>query len=63
MSFDGCERKVVTISEAAKMLALSPITIRRAIRNGKIKAVRLGGKGRFRISIENITQFINNPVH
>lgn len=54
----ACERKVVTINEAAFMLAVSPLTIRRAIKSGKIKAVQLNRKGRYRINIEEINELI-----
>jgi excisionase family DNA binding protein len=53
------ERKVVTIIEAAAMLAVSPLTIRRAIKCGKIKAMRLNLNGRYRISLEEIDELIS----
>lgn len=53
------ERKVVTISEAASMLALTPLTIRRAIRSGKLKAMQIQSNGRYRIPIEEIDAFIH----
>jgi len=52
------ERKVVTIAEAASMLALTPLTIRRAIKSGKIKAMQMQSNGRYRILIEEIDAFI-----
>ena len=52
------ERKVVTIVEAAEMLAVSPLTIRRAIKSGKMKAMRLNSKGRYRIPLEELDEFI-----
>jgi excisionase family DNA binding protein len=52
------ERKVVTISEAAIMLALTPLTIRRAIKSGKLKAMQMQSNGRYRIPIEEIDAFI-----
>ena len=52
------ERKVVTISEAASMLALTPLTIRRAIKSGKLKAMQMQTNGRYRIPIEEIDAFI-----
>jgi len=52
------ERKVVTIAEAASMLALTPLTIRRAIKSGKIKAMQMQSNGRYRIPLEEIDDFI-----
>lgn len=52
------ERKVVTISEAASMLAVTPLTIRRAIKNGKIKAIQMQQNGRYRIPVEELDAFI-----
>ena len=52
------ERKVITISEAASMLALTPLTIRRAIKSGKLKAMQIQSNGRYRIPIEEIDAFI-----
>lgn len=52
------ERKVVTIAEAASMLALTPLTIRRAIKSGKIKAMQMQTNGRYRIPVEEIDAFI-----
>jgi excisionase family DNA binding protein len=52
------ERKVVTIAEAASMLALTPLTIRRAIKSGKLKAMQMQSNGRYRIPIEEIDNFI-----
>jgi len=52
------ERKVVTIAEAASMLALTPLTIRRAIKSGKIKAMQMQSNGRYRIPVEEIDAFI-----
>lgn len=52
------ERKVVTITEAATMLAVTPLTIRRAIKSGKIKAMQLQPNGRYRILLEEVDAFI-----
>jgi len=52
------ERKVVTIIEAASMLAVTPLTIRRAIKSGKIKAMQIQANGRYRIPIEEVDAFI-----
>lgn len=56
--FLDTSRKVVTLPEAASMLGKSSLTIRRAIKNGKIKAVQFSPKGRYRILIEELHEFI-----
>jgi excisionase family DNA binding protein len=57
------ERKVVTITEAAEMLAVSPLTIRRVIKNGKMKAMRMNLRGRYRIPIEELDSFISRSYN
>ena len=52
------QRKVVTVKEAAAMLAVSQLTILRAIKDGKLKAMQISPKGRYKISIENLSTFI-----
>ena len=52
------ERKVVTIAEAASMLAVTPLTIRRAIKSGRIKAMQMQSNGRYRIPVEELDAFI-----
>lgn len=51
-------RQVVTLPEAAFMLSLSALTIRRAIKDGKIKAMQISPKGRYRILIQEIHNFV-----
>jgi excisionase family DNA binding protein len=51
-------RQVVTLPEAAAMLGMSPLTIRRAIKSGKIKAMQISPKGRYRILIGELNEFI-----
>ncbi|MGB7128519.1 MAG: helix-turn-helix domain-containing protein [Candidatus Rhabdochlamydia sp.] len=50
--------KVVTLPQAAAMLGMSPLTIRRAIQSKKIKAMQISPKGRYRILIEELYEFI-----
>lgn len=56
--FLDTSRQVVTLPEAAVMLGMSPLTIRRAIKSGKIKAMQISPKGRYRILIEELNEFI-----
>ena len=38
-------RELLTVKEVATRLGLHPMTVRRKIREGELRAVRLGGKG------------------
>lgn len=49
------EPRTLTVEEVAERLQLRPETIRRWIRNGRIKAVSLGSrKAGYRVSIEEV---------
>lgn len=50
--FEKLEKKAFTVQEAANMLDVAPMTILRAIKNGKIKAIQLSPHGRYRISVD-----------
>lgn len=52
------ERKALTVQEVAKMLAVAPLTIRRAIKTGKIKAMQIVPNGRYRITVDELNEFI-----
>jgi excisionase family DNA binding protein len=51
-------RRFVTLPEAANMLAVSNLTIMRAIKKGKIKAMQFSPSGRYRILAEELNKFI-----
>jgi excisionase family DNA binding protein len=51
-------RRAVTLREAAEMLAVSVLTIRRAIQSGKIRAFQFHPGGPYRIPIEEIENLI-----
>jgi excisionase family DNA binding protein len=55
-------KQAVTLREAAEMLAVSPLTIRRAIRTGKIRAFQFNPKGPYRISLDEISKFVNRST-
>jgi excisionase family DNA binding protein len=56
------KRQAVTLREAADMLAVSTLTIRRAIRNGRIRAFQFNPKGPYRIPLDEIWNFINRST-
>lgn len=55
-------RKLVSLSDAADMLAVSTKTVRRYIADGHLDAVRLGRKT-IRIKVDSIDRFVEaRPV-
>lgn len=52
-------KRALNLKEAALMLNVSVITLRRAIKSGTIKAFRLHKTATYRISIEELDQFIS----
>jgi excisionase family DNA binding protein len=54
------ERRALTINETAEVLGTHPETIRRMVREGSLRAVRLGTGSRspYRISNEEIDRFL-----
>ena len=51
-------KRALSLKEAAEMLNLSTVTVRRAIKSGTIKAFRLNKVGDYRISVEELDQFM-----
>jgi excisionase family DNA binding protein len=51
-------KRALSLKEAAQMLNVSPDTVRRGIKSGSIKAFRLNKSGDYRISIEELDQFM-----
>lgn len=56
------KRRAVNLQEAADMLAVSKITVRRAIRNGMLRAFRFGSRGSYRITIDEIENFMERSI-
>lgn len=58
------EKKVYTIEELSKILQLSAETVRRSIRDGKIKAIRLGSgpKAPIRITKEEVDKILSEGI-
>ena len=51
--------KLLTVSEVAEILGVSPVTIRSWDKSGKLKTVRTPGNQR-RISSEEVNRILNN---
>ena len=51
------DRRIYTTEEVAKLLQVDPESVRRYVRGGQLKAVRLGGKF-IRIDKDDLNQFI-----
>jgi excisionase family DNA binding protein len=58
------EKKIYTVDELSKILQLSPLTVRRAIREGKIKVIRLGSgpKAQIRITEAEVNKIVNEGM-
>ena len=53
------EKRFLTTDEVAKLLQVDPESVRRYVRRGDLKAVKLGGKF-IRIEKEDLNKFIEN---
>jgi len=53
--------RLLTVSEAAKLLKVSPLTVRRYIYAGKLKAIKTPG-GRNRIPLSEIERLVGRPL-
>ena len=51
-------KRALSLKEAAQMLNVSPDTVRRAVKSGSIKAFRLHKAGDYRITVEELDQFM-----
>ena len=58
------EKKIYTVEELAKILKLSPLTVRRAIKEGKIKVIRLGStpKAQIRITEAEVDKILSEGM-
>lgn len=52
------EPTFLTVSEAAKLAGVSRVTMLRAIHKGTVKALRLGGRGMFRIPKDDFLKLV-----
>lgn len=52
------EKKVLSLKEAAEMLDVSVDTIRRAIKNGNLRAFQINKAGNWKITIEELERFM-----
>ena len=51
------EIKLYTLEELTDMLNVTVYTLRNYVKSGKLKAAKIGGKGR--VSEENLKKFVN----
>jgi excisionase family DNA binding protein len=54
------ETKWITLTEAARYTALSIVTIRRAVRQGRVRAVRVNGARVWRTTRAWIDEYLGN---
>ena len=56
------ERELLHVKEAAALLDVHVCTIRRAIHDGQLEAVRLGPAGRFRVTREALDNYLTRAT-
>lgn len=52
------ERKMLTVREVAERQRVTELTVRRWLYSGRLKADHPGPKGRWRISEDDLTEFL-----
>ena len=50
--------KYLTLKEVSKWLRVSTYTLRRWIKSGKLKAVKVGKRGDWRVEVEEINKIL-----
>ncbi len=56
-------RKTLTIAQAAEFLGVSTVTLRRSIKNGTLKTIRLSKAGNHRILREELNRLVAEGTH
>lgn len=51
-------RDLLTVSEAARLLKMSPDAVRRWVREGRLKAYRVGENGPYRITMGALHDYV-----
>lgn len=51
------ESEYLTVNEVARALRIAPLTVYRAIHEGRLEAVRLGGNGLYRIPAASLDSY------
>lgn len=57
------DRDLLTVAEAAAYLRIHPMTVRRMIREGTLKASQLVAKGRILIAATDIEKLLEKSKH
>jgi excisionase family DNA binding protein len=58
MQRNDSDKQLLTPKEVAHLLGLHPDSVRRAIRSGELEAVRIGPRGRYRVSRSAIAAYL-----
>jgi excisionase family DNA binding protein len=57
VEFAGVEAQDLTVEEVAKLFRVSRDTVRRWLREGRLKGIALGGRAGYRIGREEVRRF------
>jgi excisionase family DNA binding protein len=58
----GGRPAMLTTADVARIFNVTPRTIYRWIKNGRLKGIRVGGRGGdYRFDVEELARFINRP--
>ncbi len=58
MGISSVEPRLLTVTEVANMLRVSPPRVRELVSSGRLKSVRLSPQGRHRFRVEDVEQLI-----
>jgi excisionase family DNA binding protein len=61
MQTNALDKRLLQVKEAASELGVHEATVRRAIAAGELEAVRLGPRGRYRVTTDALERFLQ-PV-
>ncbi len=55
------QSELLSVAEAARLVRVSPDSIRRWILTGKLRAFRLGEHGHWRVLARDLAAYVNQP--
>lgn len=55
---DGVKRRFLTLADAAQVLDISAAQMYALVRRGEIPAIKVGGRGQWRVEIDGLERYI-----